>query len=224
MRLIEHFFQLLAPHECIVCEVEGSLLCPICSTRSLEVIPERCYRCNRLSPQHKTCAVCRHYSVLTHAWIRTSYNPVAKKVVHNLKFDFARDAAKIIAAEIYGVIPALPPETLLVHVPAATSHIRQRGFDQSALIARELARLSGLPHIHALARLGQQRQVGTTAKTRREQMKNAFRVVSAPNIKDAHILLVDDVLTTGSTAEAAGLTLRVAGAKSVAVTAFAQAK
>lgn len=224
MRIIEHFFQVLAPHECVVCERQGTLLCSACSAKSLEVIPERCYRCNRLSPLHKTCAVCRHHSVLTHVWIRTAYNPVAKKVVHNLKFNFARDAAKIIAAEIYSVLPTLPPRVLLVHVPAATSHIRQRGFDQSAFIARELARLTGMPHVHALARVGQQRQVGTTSKTRREQMKDAFRVVSAPNIMGSHILLIDDVLTTGSTAEAAGLALRAAGAKSVAVTAFAQAK
>ncbi|MDB5183215.1 MAG: putative amidophosphoribosyltransferase [Candidatus Saccharibacteria bacterium] len=223
MRLIEHFFSLLAPHDCINCGQEGALLCSDCTVKKLEPVPGRCYRCFRQSLNCSTCPVCRHYSVLKHVWVRTQYNETAKQLVHELKFSFAKDAAHKIAKEIQTTLPLLAPDTIIVHIPAATTHVRQRGFDQSALIARELSYLTSLPHIHALNRLGQQRQVGASAKTRQQQMKNAFRAVSNHAIEGMQVLLVDDVLTTGSTLEAAALTLRRAGAKSVSAVVFAQA-
>ncbi len=156
-------------------------------------------------------------------WVRTQYNEPAKQVVHELKFNFAKDAARQIAQEMYKMLPQLGVDTLIIHVPTASSHVRQRGFDQSALIARELSALTGLRHVHGLGRLGQQRQVGATSTIRQQQMKNAFRPLSRGTIKGKQVLLVDDVLTTGSTLEAAALTLRRAGATSVAAVTFAQA-
>lgn len=223
MRLIEHFFRILAPSECLLCGTEDALLCPTCCNEGLKSLPERCYRCNTASTGNKTCSACRQESVVKHAWVRTEYTPAAKQLVYALKFNFARDAARQLAREISTVLPVLSSDTLIVHVPAATSHVRQRGFDQSALIARELAHATGLVHVHALARSGQQRQVGSDRQTRRKQMKSAFRVVSEATIHGAPILLVDDVLTTGSTLEAAGLALRRAGAQTVSVATFARA-
>jgi len=224
MRLLEHFFALIAPHECVHCGLEGVILCDGCAKGQLEALPERCYRCYRLAPQSKTCLVCRHHSVLKHVWVSTGYTPSARKVVHSLKFDFARASAKLIALRILPTLPTLPAGTVITHVPAATSHVRQRGFDQSALIARELSVLLGIPHIHALARRGQQRQVGATRQTRKEQMRDAFRVVSLESIHNTDVLLVDDVLTTGSTIESAALALRRGGARTVSAAVFAQAK
>lgn len=223
MRIIEHFFSFLAPHDCIVCGKEGSLLCSGCAKTNLEPFPSRCYRCFRQTLNYSTCPACRHHSVLKHVWIRSSYNETAKHVVHELKFTFAKDAAKEIAAELKTILPNISPETVIVHIPASTSHVRQRGFDQSALIARELSYETRLPHVHALSRIGQQRQVGSSATTRQQQMKHAFRAVAAHTIKDMHVLLVDDVLTTGSTLEAAATALKHAGALSVSAVVFAQA-
>lgn len=223
MRLIEHFFSLLAPHDCIICGQEGSVLCSGCSLQALPMLPERCYRCLRQSLNYSTCPVCRHYSVLKQVWVRTHYDNSAKQIVHELKFNFAKDVAAYIALELQKTLPLLDKDMVIVHIPAATSHVRQRGFDQSALIARELSRVTGLSHIHALSRIGQQRQVGASAKTRQQQMKNAFRPVSIAAISGMRVLLVDDVLTTGATLESAALALRLSGAKSVSAVIFAQA-
>ncbi len=223
MRIIEQFFSLLAPDECQVCEREGSLLCEDCAAETLIRLPERCYRCYKQSELSKTCQNCRKYSVLKYVWVGCEYNRSAKKLIYSLKFNFAKSAAKVIAREIAIALPALPEDTVIVHIPAATSHVRKRGFDQSALVARELSLRLNLPHIHALARMGQQRQVGSKRAERLEQMKNAFRPVSGA-IKHMNVLLVDDVLTTGSTLESAALTLKKASAKTIAAAVFAQAQ
>ena len=222
MRIIEHFYGLLAPHDCIICGSEGNLICSNCSARHLFPVPSRCYRCNKVSDKSSTCPTCRQYSVLKYVWVRTGYNEMTKQLVHALKFKFAKDVAKTIARELAAIIPELSSETIIVHVPAATTHVRQRGFDQSAVIARELSKLTGLRHVHALGRLGQQRQVGATSQVRLKQMSEAFRSISSV-VKGANILLVDDVLTTGATLESAALALRGAGAKSVSAVVFAQA-
>ncbi|CAN5399470.1 ComF family protein [soil metagenome] len=224
MRIIEHFFRLIAPDECLNCGREGALLCAECCATALESIPPRCYRCNRLSEQSKTCPTCRHHSVIKNAWIRTSYTDYARKLVHELKFNYSRSAARIIAREIVACLPVLPKDSIITHVPTATSHVRQRGFDQSALIARELSALLKLPHVHLLARRGQQRQVGASREVRLSQMKEAFRVVSPYMVTGRPIILVDDVLTTGSTLESAAVVLRQSGAQSIMAACFAQAK
>lgn len=222
MRIIEHFFRLLAPDECLVCRAEGSLLCDICVVGCLESIPERCYRCYRATELSRTCPLCRHHSVLKYVWVRTGYTESAKEIVHELKFNYARSAAKVIASEISTHLP-VHEANIIVHIPAASSHVRQRGFDQSALVARELSALLHIPHINGLARKGQARQVGSSSILRRQQMKGVFRPLSLHTIKGANVLLIDDVLTTGSTIESAALALRVAGAKSVSAAVFAQA-
>jgi ComF family protein len=219
--IIEQFFQFLAPHDCISCGKEGRLLCQNCAG-ALESLPESCYRCHSPSTNSKTCQLCIQHSSLKYVWVRTPYTDAAKKVIHSLKFIHARDAAELIAEEMAGVLPRLKPDVMIVHVTAASSRVRLRGFDQSALIARELARLKGLRHMHVLGRTGQQRQVGASRDIRSTQMEDAFRPLSPAVIKDARIILVDDVLTTGSTLEAAAKVLRDAGAKVVGAVVFAQ--
>lgn len=224
MKLIEHFLRLIAPDECFECGSEGTYLCHTCAVKVLEAIPERCYRCYRVSEGSRTCGTCRQHSVIRAVYIRTLYVPGARKLVHNLKFTYSRDAAKVIAYEMYTSLPNLSENTIIMHVPAVSSHIRQRGFDQSALIARELATLLHIPHVNGLARLGQKRQVGASRSVRLMQMKGVFRAISLGMVKGANILLIDDVITTGSTLEAAAVELKRSGAKSVSAACFAQAK
>ena len=224
MSIIEHILRIITPYDCLGCGDEGALMCKRCASQHLEKLPERCYRCYRLTPGSITCQTCRQHSVLKAVYVRSSYTSLARDVIHKLKFNYARDAAKLIAVEIYRVLPSLPDNMVITHVPAVTTHIRQRGFDQSALIARELSKLTGLPHINALARLGQVRQVGANSSTRRSQLQGVFRPLSKSAYAGLPVLLIDDVTTTGSTIELAGLCLRQAGAASVSAAAFAQAK
>jgi ComF family protein len=114
-------------------------------------------------------------------------------------------------------------DMMLVHVPTAAVRVRQRGYDQAELLTRELSRLTGLPQRYLLARSGSSRQVGASRAERVLHLSDAFRVRRPELVAGKRILLVDDVLTTGATIEAAARTLKKAGAARVDAIVFAQA-
>jgi ComF family protein len=221
VRLVEHFFRFIAPYDCLACDAEGSLLCEDCAVSGLKMLPSSCYRCTATTHRGQTCRSCNLVTPLSYVWTRTTYNTLAKALIHSLKFEHAKSAADTIALELATVMPRLQQDIIIVHLPAATTRVRERGYDQSALIARSLSRHLGNLHVHALKRMGQQRQVGTDGNQRRYQMKDSYRVVSP--VRGARVLLVDDVLTTGSTLEAAASALMKAGVTQVLATTFAKA-
>lgn len=220
----EFFVNILAPHTCVGCGDEGSLLCASCSG-GLRRAVARCYRCHKVTEASKTCQNCGRQTKLARVRALTAYEQSAKDLVWRVKFG----RAKAGAAEIGRLLAPLLNESgraeniILVHVPTATNRVRRRGYDQATLIVRTLARATGLPHATLLTRVGQQRQVGGSREKRREQIKNAFRARNSRIIQDAHVILVDDVVTTGATLEAAAATLKSAGARKVEAIVFAQA-
>lgn len=221
MALFDKLIATFAPHSCLGCGVEGRLLCPDCSGLFGQ-LPERCYRCKKLSPGNKTCTSCRSSSPLHTVQAVTVYEFIAKDLVWQLKFQGAQAAAAEMAKLMSAQLPQ-DEDTLLVHVPTATARVRRRGYDQARLLTREVSRLSGLPCRTLLTRMGQHHQVGAAREQRITQLKTAFRVINPTLVQKAHILLIDDVLTTGATLEAAARTLKAAGAKRVDALVFAQA-
>ena len=118
-------------------------------------------------------------------------------------------------------LPYLDPNTLVMPVPTATSRRRLRGYDHAALLAKTIARQLKLPYAPLLKRIGQVRQVGADRATRQTQRTTAFRLSHARLVVNASILLVDDILTTGSSLEATARVLRAAGARQVDAVVFA---
>lgn len=149
-------------------------------------------------------------------------DPIAKELVRTLKFERAKGAA-VAMADAMAAALEVSGEVYITHVPTANSRVRERGYDQAALIARELARRTGRPYIPLLARLSGQRQLGQQREVRIKQMEGAFRVLNPALVNRKHVLIVDDVLTTGATCEAAARALRQAGAKYVSAAVFAVA-
>lgn len=222
MPLVEQIISYIAPHECIGCATEGNLLCDGCVINELESIPDRCYRCLSLTRDSAVCKSCKRNSPLKYVWVATEYDGVAKQLIHAFKFERAYGGHKPVAACIKEALPYLDSSTIITHLPTATSRQRLRGYDQSQLIAREIAKLSGVRYVPLLERSGQLRQVGSTRQQRIKQMESSFRATRPSGISGQHILLIDDIVTTGASLEAAARVLKSAGAKRIDAAVFAQ--
>jgi len=222
MHLTEAFLNILAPYDCIGCGREGTILCQGCLMSEVMTLPSRCFLCQVTTKDFATCQKCRRKTGLSHVWICAEYSGLAKKLVARLKFQRSSAAAQIIADHMQDILPYLE-DVLICHIPTATSRVRQRGFDQSRIIARELSRSSKLPQAALLARLNQSRQVGASREQRIIQLSEAFFVSDNTLVKSAkHILLIDDITTTGTTLSAAARALKAVGAKKVSAVTFAQ--
>lgn len=219
--ILQAILSQLAPHDCLGCGAEGALLCSRC-VANLDMVPERCYRCRRLSVDGKTCSSCRSSSAVYIARAVTPYRGLAKDIVWRLKFSGAQAAAREMAHLMSHLLPT--GETIvIVPIPTATTRVRTRGYDQAVLLARAVARQTGKRYCPALRRLGQHHQVGATRVQRVTQLQEAYRCIRPTAIESAHVILIDDVSTTGATLEAAATIMKAAGAKRVSALTFAQA-
>jgi ComF family protein len=222
MLTIEEFISIFAPHTCLSCSMEGSLLCGWCRAEGIPPVPSRCYRCRKQTREYETCKQCRRQSKLGHVWVSGEYEGLAKDLVFKFKFERAKAAAHTIADLMTDTLPYLSEQTIVTFVPTATSRRRQRGYDQAELIARQFAKLLGVQFRPLLFRNGQSRQVGAGKDVRKKQLAHAFRTRNAEEIKGSTVLLMDDIVTSGATLEAAARVLKLGGAKRIDAIVFAQ--
>ncbi len=155
------------------------------------------------------------------------YGDVARRLVHQMKYyDRPHLAETMAKAMVRAGQPLLADCSLIVPVPLYRWRLWRRRFNQSALLAAGLSRLTGVPHDpFVLERVKATRQqVGLSAAQRAENVRGAFRVPEAMRVKIAgrDVLLVDDVYTSGATAKAATRALLRAGASAVDVLTFAR--
>lgn len=219
--MLDLLLSLVAPHLCLGCGTEGELWCDVCKT-SAPPAAERCYRCHALSPGGRTCMTCRRASPLYAVLSATRYEGVPKQLIWKLKFERTMAGARPIA-DLIATRFEFISDVVMVPVPTSTNRVRQRGYDQTVLITKALARHAPLPFTSALIRLGQQQQHTASRQQRLTQLANAFRVVKPEAIQGKRVMLIDDVITTGATLEAAARALKQAGAKRVSALVFAQA-
>lgn len=221
--LLDRLISLLAPHNCVSCGAEGSLLCEWCSEGLLASLPPRCYRCQALTQDSATCKKCRRHSDLRYVWVGGEYAGAAKVLVHKLKFQRTRASATVIARLMDETLPYIPRDVVIAYAPTATSRRRRRGYDQAELIARALARRRNMTFKTLLYRRGHSRQVGADKQTRQTQLAQAFYPNPAIQLdKDTKVLLIDDIVTSGATLEAAAHVLKQSGAATIYAAAFAQ--
>ncbi|MCX2727712.1 phosphoribosyltransferase family protein [Thermomicrobium sp. 4228-Ro] len=153
---------------------------------------------------------------------------MVRSALHRVKYRGERRRGEVLAADVAAVAPELLAHwqgafSCVVPVPLHRTRLQERGFNQSALIARAIARTLALPMREELVRVKSTlSQVGLTQADRIRNVSNAFRWIGSP--LQGTVLLVDDVVTTGATISAAAEALESAGAQSVVVLALARAR
>ena len=233
-RLLAPFVDLLAPSRCPACDTQGLTLpglCPACAEGLVPLGPS-CPTCARPveGPRSLTCRACRHaaprFDRLVAPW--RYGGPVAEAMC---RFKYGgpdgRGRPELATALAALLVPALPALTadLCVPVPADPVRLLRRGFSPPLELARALgvARPGRLvPRL--LARRPRPEQASLDAEARRRNVWGMFRVPRPADVDGRHILVLDDVATTGATAREAAATLMNAGAARVTVLVLARAE
>ena len=161
-----------------------------------------------------------------HAYSFGFYSGSLRKLIHLFKYSGMKPLGKRLAGLLYRALP-VERETRFDAVVPMPLHWRRRwsrGFNQSEILARLVAaQFDNVPMIDAVKRVRATAvQAGLTHRHRRENVAGAFRVPRKSRVAGKNILLVDDVLTTGSTAAACATALKRAGARSVTLLTLAR--
>jgi predicted amidophosphoribosyltransferase len=211
---------LLLPRRCVVCRRSGEQLCAGCRTGLPRIAPPVCERCGAPTvwPVSR-CAECagRRLSFLT-ARAAVAYDGAARRFVLAWKEQGLRRLAGTAAEIVAVLLPRLDAE-VLTFVPPDGDRRLGRGHHPAEALARELAVRWEIPAEALLERTRPlRRQRGLSLAERRRNLRGAFVARVSP--KD--VCLVDDVYTSGATANAAAAALRRAGARRVRVVTLAR--
>ena len=212
------FLNLFFPPHCVGCSRAGAWLCTSCLTKIEYVQPPLCPACGRALRRESLCPSCRSEPLPIDGIRAAAYfeGPL-RKAIHAFKYKGLR----VLAAQLGQILTTCwsdhpLPADVIVPVPLHPSRARRRGYNQSALLARELARRTGHPMVEdCLCRTKDTRpQVGLNTGERRDNVVGAFRCVD-DRLSGLKVLLIDDVCTTGATLAACAIALRHAGAMEV---------
>ena len=237
--------QLLLPAECLLCRSLLSFpdadrtVCSVCRHRWRAVRPPWCERCGQPEPLFGGCRLCADWPaalrrVRSAVWLEAG----AREAVHALKYAGRARVAEDLVTAMSDMMLRGWEEALLVPVPLGPRRLRQRGYNQSDLLARALGRRWNRPVAELLVRVRDTpTQTALTPAARRANVAGAFEVRnaecglwndgtlgnSASRTPHSALVLVDDVFTTGSTLAEAARALERAGAITVLAVTFGRA-
>ncbi len=252
-RAAEGLFSVLFPSDCRICgepqlNISRLPVCLDCLDQIHSIRGKICSICGeRVLSSYadcdgdglRTCPVCRRIErPFDRAVAYGSYDGGLRELVHLLKYNGVRPAARVLGRMLAEAIAALEPAfeqpgmfdrpMAVIPVPLYKTKFRQRGFNQAELIAKaalkqlpESVRFELLPGFLQRTR-DTHSQIGLTNHQRRENLRGAFAVPRATEITGREVLLVDDVYTTGTTASECARVLRRAGASRVWIVTVAR--
>ena len=237
-KLTTSALQVLLPGSCALCHgairepLQGAL-CAACNAQFFAQPTRRCEACAlRLSDRHASlCGTCLQSPPAFDATVvACDYAAPADMLVKDLKFRARLPLADTFAQQLaQAMATQLPtPPGLMVPVPLSEARLAERGFNQAAEIAGSLARRTGIPlQLQLCARIRDTRpQAGLPVSERRVNMRGAFTTLldtaSLARLRGQHVLLVDDVMTTGHTLNELAACLKRQGAARVTNAVFAR--
>ena len=218
---------------CIACGTplkggDPDSLCEDCRKALLVQRPSVCRRCGRFArrPAQDFCEHCAgREPVYDRGVAAVEYKGPVRSILYGIKYDGKGYLAENMAAILLPLLPAPAWYDVIVPVPMHPGKRSERGYCQTTLLARHLARETGKPLItDGLIRIRKTRPMSELPHEQRAvNIRGAFQVPDPEVFAGKRILLVDDLLTTGSTADECARVLKEAGARSVYLAVFAAA-
>lgn len=217
--MLEFLLNLIYPRRCVGCGRVGLYICQTCR-KTLIVRDQLCPECDKPAIDGKTHQICQKKYGLDGLITAFRYNGVVKKAVKLLKYRFVTDVARFLVAEIP---QAMYHSTLLYNrnaslypIPLHEKRLRWRGFNQAERLGVYITDRLKIPLTHSLLARTIQRTPQAEIEKRNDRIKNAQGIFSLGTQKlPAHVLLFDDVWTTGATLKEACRVLKRSGAKIV---------
>lgn len=226
------FSDILYPRRCVICDgllgASEKYVCAKCVPDANPCKDHRCVVCGRFT-HGKENTICRECASVQHAFdiafapfayegkIRTSL----LRFKYSVRPEYASFYAERIAQSSEKLIGSMNAD-LILHVPAHPSKIRGRGYDQALLLAKRLSRVTGIPHDRKLLKRKKKTKAlaSLSPAERRAVVRGAFEICrDVPK----RIVLVDDIFTTGATADEISRMLKICGCREVYVLSAATA-
>jgi len=209
----------LFPQLCVGCGREGSFICASCWQTLHRIMSPLCPRCGKPQPSGVLCPACVSWQTDIDG-IRSPFrfDGVIRQAIHQLKYRNLRALAAPLAQLLRDYLTTNPvPGEILVPVPIHKKRLRERGYNQSSLLAQELGKLINLPVVDGC--LIRERHALPQARTstvgeRRSNVAGAFACRNR-GVQGKQVLLIDDVSTSGATLDACAAALKAIGATSV---------
>lgn len=230
------------PAECLYCgnflgDTRMVVFCQTCWEQIAVITDPTCALCGDLLPHTQSSrltapVLCKHCRE-SPPWMdrviaATSYDDVARTAIHQFKFHHKTSLAKPFAHLIHDRLSCdfdMTTYQAILPVPLHPRRRRQRGYNQSEMLARELSQMLHLPLMRGiLRRIRQTNEQALLADrpSRHVNIRDAFQVVQPTSVKGKALVLVDDVVTTGATVSECARMLKQAGAESVLVLTIAR--
>lgn len=225
---------LVYPPCCVLCRVriadDRLILCDDCGSGLLSIEAPYCERCGHpLDAPVASCPACPGRTFyFDGAFAGFQYNRPLQDLIHQLKYrnrpGIGRFLGSLLAKRVERE-PGIPHITAVVPVPLHSLRIRERGYNQSAYIARGISSETGIPVLeNVLARnRNTPTQTSLSPEARMANVEGVFEVVRAEAVRGATVSLVDDIFTTGATINSCARALLRAGAERVFALAVARA-
>jgi ComF family protein len=234
--LLEAAVSLLYPPVCTICGRSiraGEYLCDQCETKVVRIVAPFCEKCSEPFDGSITgaftCANCAHRTIYFEAAVAAYRGRgIVRQIIHEFKYGHQIHLRHLVARWLHA---ALDDERLLgcrfdviVAVPLHPTRQRERGFNQAGLLVELLSAQTRIPAKPLLERTRYTTtQTALDRSERMENLHNAFRLRKNANVRGLRVLLVDDVLTTGSTLNECARILKRAGALSIHAATAARA-
>lgn len=210
---------ILFPQRCVGCGEDGEVLCWNCKKSLRRIVPPICPKCGKPQSSGNLCNSCvsRQCSI---DGLRSPFRfeGVLREAIHQFKYRNLRCLAEPLAALLYEYLNQSPLVVkVIVPVPLSTKRLRERGYNQSELLARKLSELTHLPcNTDCLKRIKYFLPQARTksVQERYNNVNKAFTCVNS-SLENADVLLLDDVSTSGATLDACALILKESGVSSV---------